>query len=777
MRRSKLVRIKLPGLNAYVQRYDTPISGYVGYHTHRGGYFVDATNGSDGNSGRTPGKAWQTISKVNGATFKPGDHILFKRGETWRETLTVPASKLTFGAYGGGAKPAISGADVITGWSLVGGTTYSKAMATEPRIVHYNGTRLANNVQLPGAQNVDLCNETFEGAGYSTSGWSENSTPNEDAATTLVGSPSGWGSQCLQIVSPDNTDINSKKTLAANAAISYTRFEFILTANTISEYLDINSLAHAWTAAYGLVWQIWIQRAVLGELRFLLSANYDGSAHYFTSTCPAYMNRKYRVEVKWGYTNLSWGWRINGVDQPNNADSTVPISSDGTMSGSPATHLKMLTIGPMAGGANYKSCTLYYDNVGISATAWVGQPLGALDTNEWHWEANVLYVNVGEDPSTHALEAGQRDYPVSISNAPASAKTDVIFTGLNLTIANNSSFNIRNASGLVIDGCDLTGAGYYGTDTNGHTAGDLTDPFTIRNCAIHGMGSSGIDIAADADYMSHILIARNTVYDCCWKFINQAAYLIGGSVGIKTWGGKNILAAGESDYVTIEYNEVYNITDQWGAMSGSGIWVDQWGTNAIVRYNKVHNCDNAGIIFENMDGGLGYYNLVYANLHGIVVYRNATNQKIYNNVVSGNERSGLRCAGGSGETTMTGNLFKNNISIGNGHNLGAIYGGENAGGGSGNVYTYNCLDAAAANFVEWGQGAYVSTYAAWETAYGATTNSVQADPTVGSRVAPNFHLLAGSPCIGAGVGVGLVSDYDGVAVPALPAIGAYERNT
>jgi hypothetical protein len=35
---------------------------------------------------------WKTISKVNNSRFQPGDFILFKRGETWREQLVVPYS-------------------------------------------------------------------------------------------------------------------------------------------------------------------------------------------------------------------------------------------------------------------------------------------------------------------------------------------------------------------------------------------------------------------------------------------------------------------------------------------------------------------------------------------------------------------------------------------------------------------------------------------------------------------------------------------------------------
>jgi len=76
-------------------------------------YYVDATLGDDAHPG-TRSEPWQTIAKINAATFNPGDHILFKRGETWAEMLTPPSSgsaglNIVFGDYGTGAIPVIDG--------------------------------------------------------------------------------------------------------------------------------------------------------------------------------------------------------------------------------------------------------------------------------------------------------------------------------------------------------------------------------------------------------------------------------------------------------------------------------------------------------------------------------------------------------------------------------------------------------------------------------------------------------------------------------------------
>jgi hypothetical protein len=72
-------------------------------------YYIDSNNGNDADKGISEAEAWQTISKVNQFQFKPGDHILFRRGATWREQL-IPQSGdeqgyITYGAYGDGNKP------------------------------------------------------------------------------------------------------------------------------------------------------------------------------------------------------------------------------------------------------------------------------------------------------------------------------------------------------------------------------------------------------------------------------------------------------------------------------------------------------------------------------------------------------------------------------------------------------------------------------------------------------------------------------------------------
>ncbi len=113
-------------------------------------YYVDASDGNDNNNGTSQATAWKTINKVNSSSFNPGDNVLFKREEIWREALVVPSSgssgnPITFGAYGSGEKPIISGRDSISGWSAAGnwvqdGNVWSINLANDPYRLFLSGT-------------------------------------------------------------------------------------------------------------------------------------------------------------------------------------------------------------------------------------------------------------------------------------------------------------------------------------------------------------------------------------------------------------------------------------------------------------------------------------------------------------------------------------------------------------------------------------------------------------------------------------------------------------
>ncbi|MEO9145341.1 MAG: right-handed parallel beta-helix repeat-containing protein, partial [Ginsengibacter sp.] len=97
-------------------------------------YYV-SNSGNDYNSGTDPSSPWQTLNKVNSfKSFSPGDNILFNKGNTFYGSITVSnygysGSPVTFGAYGSGANPIITGFTTVSTWTNLGGNIWESANA------------------------------------------------------------------------------------------------------------------------------------------------------------------------------------------------------------------------------------------------------------------------------------------------------------------------------------------------------------------------------------------------------------------------------------------------------------------------------------------------------------------------------------------------------------------------------------------------------------------------------------------------------------------------
>lgn len=111
-------------------------------------YYFSSSSGSDGNSGTSNSFPYQSINKLNSLTLNPGDHILFKRGDTFVGRITVNQSgtagnPITFDAYGSGPNPLFNGLASVTSWTNIGGNIWqsTSAVSTLPtlKMVTVNG--------------------------------------------------------------------------------------------------------------------------------------------------------------------------------------------------------------------------------------------------------------------------------------------------------------------------------------------------------------------------------------------------------------------------------------------------------------------------------------------------------------------------------------------------------------------------------------------------------------------------------------------------------------
>jgi hypothetical protein len=110
-------------------------------------YYV-SNSGSDSNNGTSPDSPWKTIAHVNAQSFNPGDSIFFQAGGMWREELSMPyswtgsqANPITFGSYGTGNLPIISGSNLLSIFTPSSGAYYTP-YTTAPNQIFRNGLRL-----------------------------------------------------------------------------------------------------------------------------------------------------------------------------------------------------------------------------------------------------------------------------------------------------------------------------------------------------------------------------------------------------------------------------------------------------------------------------------------------------------------------------------------------------------------------------------------------------------------------------------------------------------
>ncbi|HEY5462719.1 MAG TPA: hypothetical protein VIJ95_05630, partial [Hanamia sp.] len=153
-------------------------------------YYV-SNSGNDNNSGTSASSPWQTLNKVNSFNkFSPGDNILFNSGNTFYGSITVSNSgasgnPITFGAYGSGAKPIITGFTNVTSWTNLGGNIWGSASAI-------SSLSYCNMVSVNG---VNTGMGRYPNTGYLT--YQSYSGSTSIICSSLTGSPNWTGASVV----------------------------------------------------------------------------------------------------------------------------------------------------------------------------------------------------------------------------------------------------------------------------------------------------------------------------------------------------------------------------------------------------------------------------------------------------------------------------------------------------------------------------------------------------------------------------------------------------
>lgn len=218
-----------------------------------------------------------------------------------------------------------------------------------------------------------IFDEKLEGVGYEEAGAIENvgagCTIDEDADSADVGSPSGWGSQCLKIITLADTANRVEWYNFGPEAISYFRFEVVITAENLGLSTK-NQFAQLSNDAWDWVFALYIYKDAGGNLRLRIKSFHDGSGHYYVGFPIVSLNTRYRIEVKWDATNDHWAWKIDGVNQPNDQDASDPVTTEGNLTDTHPVTTNELSVGSIWQGAT--DFTTYHDLIAIDDMDWIG---------------------------------------------------------------------------------------------------------------------------------------------------------------------------------------------------------------------------------------------------------------------------------------------------------------------------------------------------------------------------------------------------------------------
>ena len=300
---------------------------------------------------------------------------------------------------------------------------------------------------------------------------------------------------------------------------------------------------------------------------------------------------------------------------------------------------------------------------------------------------------------------------------------------LNLDVRGGYYYGIKyEFSGGLVDGCSVSGTGYYGIKMVAHV-----DNVTVRNTEIGNTGRNSAGGGIDSVDGDNILIQDNYIHDVT---------------------AEGIVAKGGSIGAVIERNRVENSTYA-GILVGQFTGEQYFDTNenpnyyenidAVVRNNIVRNTDGAGIamyaakspqIYNNTlidtARSVGASIIVAAQTHSTAagpLVISTTDPSIVNNIVTRTTAGSrplihVQNAGYTGTLTLDHNRYYN---------------------GGGTASFWDDLS---------GNGGWYGDWSTWPTHIVVEVGSSQGDPVLDAT----GHLAAGSPVIGAGRALAAVAD-------------------
>lgn len=578
-------------------------------------YYVSNTGHDTNNNGLSEGAPWLTIAKVNASTFSAGDSILFKRGDTWREQLTVPSSggagsPITFGAYGSGEKPIFNGSNLVTTWSsdavesggvfVSGFETETSLFTTEWTGKTTNGTNSAVVQTTTKAHGTSAAQFTFDGTNKLSYAY-KTITGQSDAYIRLYfmlpedPGTGAWGTHYFLGLKSGATALYSLGFEYMGAAWQLVGFRDAPSANAYEggtfalntwHYIELRYVKHASTGGYVLK---------LNGTQLVSALNLD------TSTWPLDRIEVGGVASRQGLAAISAGkgLLIDSVKIDTSAVGAYPSGVANAWNSTVTTEPKIVAI-------NGTVATVAANKASVNAT------------NKWFWGSNQLTVYATSDPTTAYTSPG----------VEATARNQAIHT-------NEKSY-------LIFD--NLVTKYTNGTQIYGGPTGQV-------------VGFSSVDGSyANGNIFGLVLTGTNTLTSCTAS--HTYAHGEGYDLEEGTYNATGCLAddtdgVGFSSHTTAVVNEIGCKASNGKVFDGHGFAAHDSSTHNLSYCIATGNA-LSGIATVGTSHGNIYNSVFYGNntgdstVHSGIVIASTGNWNIKNNICSNNVREIIIDAGASG---------------------------------------------------------------------------------------------------------------------------------
>ena len=726
---------------------------------HAATYYV-STDGDDSNDGLSVAAPWQTLSQIesfsNSVGFEPGDTILFRRGDIWREQFSFHSdgtseNPITFGAYGSGDNPVLSASLQVETFASLADTEAADGLFTDG--FESGNTDIYNSVTVADGNVATTSSDVVNNGVY--------------AFKTIFGGGSSNQNSRL------NKNVDSSDDVYARAyfylddefdlASSDQRFDILMLREGTGDRRARVSLSQADSGEFYLTGRLeepfaTIYEGTPGEIQrgewFSIEVRYKGNdasgggVEFWLNNVSLASNYSYntnglrvdRVEI---------GASSSGQTEPTEGSvlyiddikvDTAPVGNFVPAGPAEIYAVDVLSFwtprqvlvdgGHLANAASYADMTagtFYHSESGDRLYVWL---LDDADPNE-------ALVEVGRFTSVSTLEnrshlvfnnltfSGNNTVSfgaLTIDNSSYIAVANSVFEnnfGTGLLMRNNSTFNRVSTSTFLANSRPFGGAVRIDTGSSDN----IVEYNTMSGLVAGERTGSGIYVRGDASESSRNILRYNRVYD----MFDSGIYITTNANENEVYG-----------------NVIYQIDDhEAGTVGGNGIHIGNvaGGGDPYSHGNKIFN----NIVYDVATHGISLREGTHSNL----VYNNTVfDVGVNRGEVSGNEASGSGInLHSTSQTTETGpsnnRIFNNVVSTCATRCLNVDNHAVAAGG---NVADYNIYYQPSPShiLVRWDTTQYTSLEP-FQTATGQDTHSTSTDPLFVNQEEANFSLESTSP--------------------------------